>query len=71
MGLHVTNAQGFHEVNQVGNEDGYHVLDKRGQSDKVLHNQMTARIREQDMKSRIEAKQSADERGQPNEWTSC
>ncbi len=56
MGLHETNAEGFHEGNQVGNEDGHHVLDNCGQSDEELHNQRAARRLEREMKSSIEAK---------------
>ncbi len=49
MGLHETNAQGFHKGNQVGNKDGHHVLDECRQRDEVLRDQAAAQRRDREM----------------------
>ncbi len=46
MGLPKTRAQGFHKGNQVGNEDGRHVLEERGPRNKVLYALAAARKRD-------------------------
>jgi hypothetical protein len=70
--LYETNATGFREGNQVGNEDGSHVLYERGLRNEVLHDLAAGgrRDRERNRRSRSnevptnEAERSADQLGQ-------
>ncbi len=64
LDLYKTNATGFHKGNQVGNEDGHHVLDECERTNEVLCDLAAARGQDRERKSKVKVEQSADQRGQ-------